>query len=175
MVYQQKTTDFTTPTRSKTPDMPNTNFTGTFPRMRDKTSFSQRPLSSIKSASTWNLFDEGKNKPVNGLKSGSSTSNLVGLDLPSLRPSISIFDTFGINEDNLNQLVPSLEQAWSDIWTTNNNSKHHDGTINEESGCMMTATNVFNETFMNCSANNAALKQGLALALELQNAINTLG
>ena len=174
MVYQQKSTDFTTPTLSKTPDMPNTNFTGTFPRMRDKTSFSQRPLSSMKSASTWNIFDSGKNKPVKGLKSGSSTCDFVDSDLLNLRPSISIFDTFGINEDDLNQLVPSLEQAWSDIWATNNNSKHHDGT-NEESGCMMTATNVFNETFMNCSANNAALKQRLALALELQNAINTLG
>ena len=95
--------------------------------------------------------------------------------LQVLRPSISIFDTFGISQDNLNELVPSLEQAWRDIWATNNNSKHHDGTTNEESRCIMTATNVFNETFMNCSANNAALKQRLALALELQNAMYTLG
>ena len=156
--------------------MATANVTGTFPRMRDKKSSSYRPLTSIKSASTWNLCHEGKNKPLKVLKSVSSASNLLDPDFISLRPSSSIFDTFGISDGGNNQLVPSLEQAWRDIFATNNNNtKRLTGVKDGEPGCIMTPSNLFEETLKNCSVNNAALKQKLALALELQNAMYTLG
>ena len=171
MVYQQESTDFSNPTRSKTPDMANASFTGTFPRMRDKGSVSRQPLGSIKSASTWNLT-EGDGNKQSRLENGSSISNI--LDIFKLRPSSRIYDKFGICDNNLYGLVPPLEQTWRNFVYTNNNSKHDRGTNEGESGCSMTAVNLLNETFKNSSDNNTLFKQKLALALELQNVMYTL-
>ena len=151
--------------------MANTSFTGTFPRMRDKGSGSRQPLESIKSASTWNLAEGDGNKPSR-LENGSSISNI--LDIFRLRPSSRIYDKFGICDNNLNALLPPLEQICRNFFYTNNNSKHDTSTNEGESGCNMTAVNLLNETFKNSSDNNTSLKQKLALALELENVMYTL-
>ncbi len=158
MVYHQASTDFTTPTGSDLARMASTSFTGTFPRMKDKKSTSQHALNLVKSASTWNLSEQ-EQQPLY-FKRGDQNG------------AKEFFDTFGISNNTLNKLLPSVEDSWRDILSSLNRSS---ATSNEEDTCNMSARNVLNETLRNCTAGNTLIRKKLALALELQNAMYSIG
>ncbi len=161
MGYQQASTDFTTPARLIPRDMANTNFTGTFPRMKEKKSCA---LTAVKSASTWSLSEQDQHTAPS--KRGSfRISTGADFDRDTLK-------TFGVSENTLNRILPSLEQSWKDVLSNNNGGVNSDG---EDTSSGMTARNVLNETLRNCSATNTLIKKKLALALEIQNVMYSIG
>ncbi len=127
MVFEQGITDFTFESQSECGAHLGGGHLGTFPRTRDKTlNNSQQILplggSSIKATSSINLstnpdevipcntldLHQPRQQENNGVHS--DTIDDLGL---------TTFDTFGVSENVLNQILPTLEQTWKEVLLEN--------------------------------------------------------
>ncbi len=88
---------------------------------------------------------------------------------------LTTFDTFGVSENVLNHILPSLEQTWKEVLLEDKAYRLDSDRNGNLYSTMGAARKILSESLRNSSAKNATLKHKLALALELQNTMNALG